>query len=225
MSSGEDLREGDKVRVTFEGVVGFDGRITHEEQARNYFDKRGFTVELIERPDDPSKDLVGTVRLSHAGPAVKARDNDWHVVRRSDTPSVAWADRAVKNSRWPIIGTVPGTPAAEKAAADELSADTWQNPHQFEASYSGMVCGRMVMRDGGGDSCGQPADAPVHERELWAGDGTEEPPAHVKKVQDMHGCVVERQGAGWVWATGEWADRPKRAWASDSCGPYTEDRT
>jgi hypothetical protein len=35
--------------------------------------------------------------------------------------------------------------------------------HEFEPSYTGRVCARMVMVDGGGDLCGQPADHPIHQ--------------------------------------------------------------
>lgn len=31
--------------------------------------------------------------------------------------------------------------------------------HDFEPSHTGMVCERTVMRDGGGDQCGLPAEA------------------------------------------------------------------
>lgn len=118
-----------------------------------------------------------------------------------------------------------GRTAAGKQAADELSRqqdDEEPRRHEFEASYSGMVCGRMVMRDGGGDSCGQPANAPVHERKLWTGDGSEEPPAHVKKVRDKHGCVAERKGDGWQWISGP-GTGPKE-WGTIACGPYIEVR-
>lgn len=34
--------------------------------------------------------------------------------------------------------------------------------HPYQAGHSGMVCDAMVMRDGHGDSCGLPANNPVH---------------------------------------------------------------
>jgi hypothetical protein len=35
--------------------------------------------------------------------------------------------------------------------------------HKFEGSYSGMVCGAMVIREGYGDACGKSADDPIHK--------------------------------------------------------------
>lgn len=35
--------------------------------------------------------------------------------------------------------------------------------HEFKPSHSGMVCEQMVMRDGGGDACGEPPNATVHK--------------------------------------------------------------
>jgi len=36
------------------------------------------------------------------------------------------------------------------------------DPHPYGDSYTGMRCGAMVMRHGGGDQCGLPADHPIH---------------------------------------------------------------
>jgi hypothetical protein len=38
-----------------------------------------------------------------------------------------------------------------------------EGQHDFEPSYTGMVCGAMVTRDGGGDQCGEPRNHPVHK--------------------------------------------------------------
>jgi hypothetical protein len=35
-------------------------------------------------------------------------------------------------------------------------------PHVYKESYSGMSCGAMVMRAGGGDQCGLPYTHPLH---------------------------------------------------------------
>lgn len=34
--------------------------------------------------------------------------------------------------------------------------------HNFEPSWTGMVCEKMVMRDGGGDACGLPPEHSIH---------------------------------------------------------------
>lgn len=41
----------------------------------------------------------------------------------------------------------------------EVEQTYFQADHPFEPSYTGMVCEAMVMRDGGGDQCGLPAEA------------------------------------------------------------------
>jgi hypothetical protein len=50
--------------------------------------------------------------------------------------------------------------AAEKAIEQENEYAT--KAHAYSPGYSGMVCDATVERDGFGDSCGLPADHPVH---------------------------------------------------------------
>lgn len=39
----------------------------------------------------------------------------------------------------------------------------WDTPrHDFESSFTGRVCDRMVLRDGYGDACGLPPEHPAH---------------------------------------------------------------
>lgn len=48
---------------------------------------------------------------------------------------------------------------------DDAGMPLWERPaqrHDFEASYTGMVCGQMIMRDGDGDQCGLPPDHAIH---------------------------------------------------------------
>lgn len=111
-----EFNKGDRVRVTFEGVVGFDGRITHEEQSRNYFDTRGFTVELIERAKSPAETFrVGSiVKNPPFAPFVKIGQDLWAPVGGSEKLfSNAHVTRMhFVSGRSVLIGTVPGTPAA-----------------------------------------------------------------------------------------------------------------
>jgi hypothetical protein len=65
---------------------------------------------------------------------------------------------------WDRLG-LPVDPRTRRVA--DGTALNWRGdepipPHPFEPSYTGMVCERMVMRDGGGDQCGLPADHPIH---------------------------------------------------------------
>jgi hypothetical protein len=60
-------------------------------------------------------------------------------------------------------GLIDGWNDAEWNAAHPVELDREiPTPHEFIASHSGMVCEAMVMRDGGGDACGMPADNPIH---------------------------------------------------------------
>jgi hypothetical protein len=62
------------------------------------------------------------------------------------------------------------------------------------------------------------------QRPLWTGDGSEEPPAHVKKVRDKEGDIAVREGDAWRW---DWHDADcARAWPllSATFGPFTEVR-
>jgi hypothetical protein len=60
----------------------------------------------------------------------------------------------------------------------------------------------------------------------WTGDGSEEPPAHVRKVRDSLNQLVDRAGNGWWYADG--SDPNGRGWAWNSgmkiAGPYREVR-
>ena len=53
--------------------------------------------------------------------------------------------------------------------------------HDFEAGYSGMVCGAMVLRpDGSGDECGEPVFSPIHD-----------PQKYLKYTQELHDALAE----------------------------------
>lgn len=112
MTASYDYSPGDRVRVTFETTVGFDGRIALGN--RNYWgrDLSGATVDLIKPADGPSKDQIGTVRagVSKDHAWVKANDNKWIVVGHSSSGKV-FTDELVTARE--VIGYIPNTPAAE----------------------------------------------------------------------------------------------------------------
>jgi hypothetical protein len=161
--SASELKTGDRVRVTYEAAWDQD-RGTHY-WLRDLTDgttasvPKTATVELIEPADDPSKDPVGTVRREDHGEGFslwQAFENQhgertwlctWSTVRGNRGVHL-WDKRLVGQ---PVIGSVPGTPAAEA-----------QKP-----------------------------------RAPWTVDGSEEPPAHVKKVRDKDGDTISRNGDGW----------------------------
>lgn len=180
-SAGPKPRKGDKVRYTVEGVVTTVGDyLTRIEQADyvgvsvNHDGEHG-RLEILERADDPSKDPIGTVRGA----------DGWIVVRRDTrgSPALPWAtlvtpegqrvvnfhasDHAV--SGLPVIGAVPGTPAAEAAvepAAEEPLAE-WE---------------RALLEPG---------------RTSWDASGPE--PDRSKRYSDSDGWDWSYNGRGWTW--------------------------
>jgi hypothetical protein len=102
-------RKGDRVRVTYEAEWAAPtqvGRYTRRENGYLTVPEDA-TVEVIEPADDPSKDLVGTVR-------------DWrgHVYIRSDRDEWPWVPLAGRGGNShdcmrdsTVIGFVPGSPA------------------------------------------------------------------------------------------------------------------
>jgi hypothetical protein len=131
----ETPKVGDKIRVTFEGAyeetLGL-AAVRRSDGFKIYPGDWG-KVEVIERADDPSRDPIGTVRRRPAGtsagtsyvktayptfPWVRldsghAGDNGgWRLGGNSDGDVIGW----------PIIGAVPGTPAAV-AQAEQFVAE------------------------------------------------------------------------------------------------------
>jgi hypothetical protein len=105
-------RKGDRVRVTYEAEWAAPtqvGRYTRRENGYLTVPEDA-TVEVIEPADDPSKDLVGTVRAWADGPYVRS-DRDpywpWVPVHRDGGND----HRSMTGTK--IIGVVPGSPAAE----------------------------------------------------------------------------------------------------------------
>jgi hypothetical protein len=143
----EQPRPGDRVRITYEAeyrsdweAVGKDGTVIYPADA---------VVEVVEPADDPSKDPEGTYRRSDSGVVVARLDEqdesgvEWVVVFRCGA-----TDRRMYDHRevtgWPVIGAVPGTPAAEaqrhdmgycgtcKVVHDEREPAVQLSPHGWE---------------------------------------------------------------------------------------------
>lgn len=123
---------GDRVRVTFEGTyhkadfswdiydISLDGSMLTTSVLRDRA-----TVEVLEPVDDPSKDPIGTVRQRRGDEAV-VRSYD-----RSDDPhpwrsvqfALSYRDSDVVDCE--VIGSVPGTPAAEQSVTAE-QVEQWE---------------------------------------------------------------------------------------------------
>lgn len=106
-----ELRSGDRVRVTFETTVDEDNYYPYD-CLRNDTRLSGYCVELIQPADDPSKDPVGATRRDPATDQLYARldyvTEEWRSLALED---VEWrSDRQVVG--WEKGQPVPGTPAA-----------------------------------------------------------------------------------------------------------------
>jgi hypothetical protein len=116
-------------------------------------------------------------------------------------------DRNVRRRK--VIGAVPGTPAAERQAGDELSRQTGDGgPRGFKRGdvIRNKRTGAMYVVGSEGLFESEYYEAVA----LWTGDGSEEPPEYVKKVRDERGDIMERRGEGWWWTLidGETVDDP-----------------
>lgn len=130
----EAPRRGDKVRISFEMVWGRDGyefrRDVHDAgHGIVYGGKPTYSVEtyaepvfeVLERADDPARDPIGTVReeLDRSATYVRTAQG-WmtvHDPRHTGIEMFAYDDLM---SRAPIIGVVPGTPAADAQTPPEV---------------------------------------------------------------------------------------------------------
>jgi ribosomal protein L7/L12 len=94
------------------------GLVIEDDGTRRSFRMPFCSVEVVEPADDPSKDPEGTYRRNDSGVVVARLDEkdesgvEWVVVFRCGA-----TDRRMYDHRevtgWPVIGAVPGTPAAE----------------------------------------------------------------------------------------------------------------
>lgn len=133
MIKQEDPRKGDTVRVHTKAVAEGVVDEVHTERIdidlpdgdRYSFDRGPtHTFEIIKRADDPSSDPVGTIRR-HDNDVVylvkRSRDR-WVAIGECTVHSVD--DAAAANSRAPIVGDIPGTPAARARDGHEFVTQT-----------------------------------------------------------------------------------------------------
>ena len=117
-----DPKMGDKIRITFEGVLTdrpnehfrWSERPEGATVSWSPGDSR-VSIEILERADDPSKDPVGTIRaeLDDSAVYVKTQDRRWtRVSSRSCEGGFSFAENEMGMSK--VIGAVPGTTAAER---------------------------------------------------------------------------------------------------------------
>jgi len=117
--------------------------------------------------------------------------------------------------RYVNIGYEPYGPDEIGRPWARLDANGWAS-HESLAGISKVV----------GAVPGTPAADAQKVREPWTGNGSEEPPAHVKEVRDKEGDVLLRDGPGeWVGRGGEGYDEEGMPWGdhvSTRFGPYVE---
>lgn len=131
MSGDRKPSPDDRVKVTFEADY-------WSVQQAQWFGKPLVdvaSVEVLESADDPSKDLIGTLRREerHGGFALYVHGGSdsggtaWVVIHSSE-PGIL-GDRMDHSfvAEFPVIGTVPGTPAAEQE----------RERHMHNAGYCG----------------------------------------------------------------------------------------
>jgi hypothetical protein len=137
--SDEKPRKGDKVRVSYEAMYddppNYPGLIVSlgidVDGNERWADVPPWaTVEVLERADDPSKDLVGAIRRQPSGGSEEGNGSAlgvvairWATERQTDTPWVymRWDGPQVLSNEsvvgWTPSGCLPGTPAAEAEKA------------------------------------------------------------------------------------------------------------
>jgi hypothetical protein len=115
--SEQPIRKGDKIRITthvvreapVESLDDACVTVIEEDGCRHSYGWNGdHTFEILERADDPSRDLVGTVAEFEDLVWVKTGERVWVEV---GDPDHFRADAAITGRT--VTGAVPGTPAAE----------------------------------------------------------------------------------------------------------------
>ena len=116
------MKLGDEIRVTFEAtytgmtrdgknfLVDFEG---NEGYGLKHTVPGDAVIEVLTPVDDPSNDLVGTVRKTKVFSLsmVKTAEDAWTCLS-SVTHDRTYSDRSLEDC--PIIGVVPGSPADKK---------------------------------------------------------------------------------------------------------------
>jgi hypothetical protein len=215
-------RPGDRVRITYEAeyrngweAVGKDGTVTYPADA---------VVEVVEPADDPSKSLVGEVRKYHDGTpvALTADDGDWPWSGFGQT----FTGRGHKEMEGcPVIGAVPGTPAAEQDGSELLRQLTQGQRRigETDAAYRERVVGAGLAHVADNnvvhlglveecDGCCPQPEEPMPSPHGWEprvfqADGPE-PPEDVTVLRWLDRDPGARweylvhTPSGWVWTSG-----------------------
>ena len=155
-----DAHDGDTVRISYVTTYKPDGSVLPMAKF-----VRDVTVEVLERADDASRDLIGTCRREEQGDVfavyqcITGRDGDgtrWVCTHASDPKRVGrlWGHAYV--SRFPAFGAAPGTPAAEA-----------EKPRRFEDDPAYLA---HAGHDGYVDACPYcltEADRPLQKPKLF----------------------------------------------------------
>jgi len=112
-----EIKVGDEIKVTTKGKVTdtapWGGGYVFVNGAKVFIKRPGVEVEVLTPADDPSKDPVGTLRQQphNITPYVKLGPNRWqHFTGGADN----YDDNFLRG--YPVVGAVPGTPAAKAQA-------------------------------------------------------------------------------------------------------------
>jgi hypothetical protein len=213
---------GDRVRITYEAeyrsdweAVGKDGTVTYPADA---------VVEVVEPADDPSQSPIGEVRREdHDKPGDPPGFSLWQKVVM---PTIG-AHPGTERQRWlcvlssapgnrgeylddddvvgtPVIGAVPGTPAAE-------------------AQLHNMgYCGTCKVVHYKREPAVQPSPHGWEPRVFHAkgDDLPDEPPEDVASVVDVQGDHLDRMGAVWIGRGGDGYPLIAKAWENHVLAKY-----
>lgn len=245
-NEGDRPRNGDLVRVQARAMEGrlldFDGTIgtvVEDDGETRSFRVPFCTVEVLERADDPSQDLTGLVREYKAGvPAVCYGRDYWVYFGTGSGAGYGVAkDREVIGC--PVIGSVPGTPAAAndpgEFVRDIRKANRWAG--ESDAGYQSRMVRDGVMHVaqdskpnmsgsdqvhlGRVEDCEHEWCQPKREPRVFQSDGPE-PPEDVDTLEVIHpvnGWTHLRRDAGyWRWFNADDCASGAQPWPAISIG-------
>jgi hypothetical protein len=209
--TGRKPQKGDLIRVTYEGRYLKDLEDGwHKVEVANYaypMYPREATVEVLEPADDPSKDLLGTVRREdhEAGHSVwqcvivptNHNWRRWECVWSTAPGNIGsfLSHETVAASGFPVVGTVPGTPAADLDAERKLDEiPEWK--HQLLAEQEADECTFL-------DTSKCVIHGRSREPRVFQSDGPE-PAEDVACVEWLYGSrssinFLQRNKDGWSW--------------------------
>jgi hypothetical protein len=257
-------RKGDVVLVTFKAEYEGDGRDGSPPRVK--VEKGGMpalisvaddsSFEVVEPADDPSKDPIGTVRQCPDADVVAVRTEWCH---EHESGSYRWRLPATGGARptsvlvndehvegWPVIGAVPGTPAAEANPVPpqvlERVREMLSNGQQIRAIKAiREVCVGMGLKEAKayaeslpewaeGDQAlaGQIRDGLNLSPHGWeprvfhakGDEPPDEPPDDVASVVDVQGDHLDRVGAVWIGRGGDGYPLIAKPWENHVLAKY-----